>query len=454
MTNDLSRLVKRLTVGAAAVLCIGFAPLAAEFGWVTLQGHTPTYARLLACSVSDAFAFGPESGFAQLTPHWRSMDAWLQLTLATHAVLASVVLLLCLGLLHDGLRTRWPALHRHTGRLTAGLTVFAMALAVVYLLATPMDAIYGGPPFAMGLWGMAVLSIWALGGGVLQARRRNVDAHRAFMLLFAASLFVAPSLRLHWIGFGWLLGDGPHATQATAHVLALVALSVQTPLIAIVAMSMAPRSPRPRIWVPRLALMLPLLTAVGVVWAHPQDFFSSLDLVGPSSLLCTAAIPLAGSGLASLPQRHRQLCVHSGYAMLTMGWGGAAVQSWPSEGLAAPHLALAQGAFCVALTATSVGLWLLALGVARRRSISFWTELGMHGLALCSIPTVHALLHPVGLRMGMGHADAWLSAMVLVPGVCLSVSYYTTAFRCTIAPQPHSPVRLPPPRRHPAGHGS
>ena len=237
--------LRRLLTFAAVALCLLFVPMAAEFGFVTLQGQTPTYARLLAALVSDAFAYGPASGFAQLMPHWTTMAAWLQVTLAVHAVLGSVVLLLCLVQLHPGLRRRRPILHQRLGRVTAVLGVVAMVLAILYLSATPMDAIYGGPPFALGLWGMAVMALWSLGMGVDQARRGHLDAHRAFMLLFAATLFVAPSLRLYWVLFGWLIGEGAHATQATAHILALVVLSVQTPLLAIAAMAGHRREPCP-----------------------------------------------------------------------------------------------------------------------------------------------------------------------------------------------------------------
>ncbi len=429
MPARLSTGLRRALFLAAALLCLGFAPVAAEFGLVTLQGEVPTYARILAALVSEPFAYGPESGFAQLTPHWLGMAGWLQVTLAVHALLASIVLVACLGLLHDGLRARWPEQHRVAGRWTALLATVAMVLAVAYLSATPMDAIYGGAPFALGLWGMTVLSMWALGMGVDRARRGDVDAHKAFMWMFAAALFVAPSLRLHWVLFGWLLGDGTHATQATAHVLALVVLSVQTPMLAIVVMARHRRRRRPQVVVHPAVLSVPVLGAVGLAWAS-GPFFTPLGTAAAGPVLGASALVL---GVSALPLgRAQPRWVVGGLGLLTMAWALALGQHWPEAGLASAHLALGQGAFFGVLVLSASALLGLALrGLSLGDHGLVW-EQGVHGLALAGVPAAHSLGLQLGLDAGLTTTDAWLGAMVLVPGVLLSFSYYVTAFRGSV----------------------
>ena len=442
--------LRRVIAIAGVVLCVGFAPLAAEFGLVTLQGQTATYARLLAALVSDGFAYGPASGFAQLMPHWTSMAGWLQVTLGVHAALGSVVLLLCLVQLRTGFRRRHPTVHRRLGRATATLGVVTMALAIAYLVATPMDAIYGGPPFALGLWGMAVMALWSLGMGVDQARRGHPDAHQAFMLLFAATLFVAPSLRLYWVLFGWLLGEGPHTTQATAHVLALVVLSVQTPLLAIGAMAGHRRVlPKARGASPIL-IALPVLAALGLAWAGMPAFFWPMELPAAGGLLALAALFLAVATVPGLTRgRGVRWSAVVGGALACGGWGLAAGSTWPADGWAAEHLALGQAAYFVVLSLSVAGLTALALSAIRRDDDGLTHEAGLHLLAICAVPAVHQALVRVMSSAGFGHADAWLGAAVLAPGVLLSFSFYATAFRARgslseVQPAPRS-VALPHP---------
>jgi len=421
---------RRVVVFAGVLLCLLFAPIAAEFGLVTLQGGTATYARLLAVLVSDSFAFGPESGFAQLVPHWTSMASWLQVTLGVHAALGSVVLVLCLVQLRSGFRRRHPRAHRRLGRVTAVLGVVTMVLAIAYLVATPMDAIYGGPPFALGLWGMAVMALWSLGMGVDQARRGNTDAHQAFMLLFAATLFVAPSLRLYWVLFGWLLGEGAHTTQATAHVLALVVLSVQTPLLAISAMAAHRRQRSELTGVSPMLIALPVLAALGLAWAGMPAFFWPLGLPGAGSLLAVAALLLAVAVLPGLlGERMPGPLVVLGGLLACVGWALAAASTWPADGFAAAHLALGQASYLVVLALSVAVLTGLAVGATRRRDVGLAHENGLHILALTAVPAVHPALVHVGSSAGLGFGDAWLGAAVLAPGVLLSFSFYATAFR-------------------------
>ena len=115
-TRNSSRRSPRLLWWLMAALCLVFAPMAAEFYWVNASGGTATYARLLAVFVSEDYAYGPESGFAIMTPYWRGMPSVNQLVLGSHAVLAAVALALGPFALSSWVRRRWPSSHRRVGR--------------------------------------------------------------------------------------------------------------------------------------------------------------------------------------------------------------------------------------------------------------------------------------------------------------------------------------------------
>lgn len=415
------------------LLCLGFAPMAAEFGFVTLQGGTATYARLLGAAVSEPFAFGPESGFAELTPHWMGMAGTLKVVLGTHAFLASLVMLACLLQLHEGFRRRRPALHRRLGRVTAGVGVVAMLLSVVYLSATPMEHIYGGPPFALGLWGIAVMSLWSVSMGVAQARRRNFDAHRAFMGLFFAGLLVAPSLRLYWIVIGLWLGSGAHATQATAHVIALMILGVQTPLLAVMYMA-AHRRSRPARAVSERAVTLgtlALFLSVGAVFAGASTFFGQLAgptvplVLGGALVLVLALAPNLGS------ERDRVLgpLVAGGLFSMGAGWASWGLGIASASGLDRSLLEWGMSTLGLAMAVTLWAFGLLTYRAWKRADRGLMRELALHGLAVALIAPLHAVVQAACLAQGIDAADAWLSAAVLSPGISLSFSYYATAFR-------------------------
>ena len=50
-----------------------------------------------------------------------------------------------------------------------------MLTAMAYLVLTPNERIYGGAPFAMGLWGVAILSLYTFIAGTFHAIRGEVS---------------------------------------------------------------------------------------------------------------------------------------------------------------------------------------------------------------------------------------------------------------------------------------
>ena len=222
---------RRLLWLAMTVLCLVFAPMAAEFYWVNESGGLATYARVLSVAVSESYALGAGSGIEVMTPHWRAMPDALQVVLGVHAFLASVAL--CIGpfLFVERLRVARPGLHRRLGQVYVGLVVVAMVLSMVYLAFTPFEKIYGGAPFAVGLWGIAVLTLYTAVVGTWHILRGEREAHRSVMILNFSAMLIAPMLRLWW-GILGVVFEG--ATQAETHVVALMILGVQTFIGAIV----------------------------------------------------------------------------------------------------------------------------------------------------------------------------------------------------------------------------
>ena len=187
-----TRLFWSIGWGLMTLMCLLFAPMAAEFYWTTVNATTATYAQLLALTVSESYAYGEGSGFAEMTPHWREMPHLNQLVLGVHAVLASVALVIGPFLFVGRIRHRWPQVHRRLGQSYVSLVVVAMILSAVYLLLTPMDRIYGGPPFAVGLWGIGFLTTYTALAGTWHILRGEQEAHRSVMILNFSAMLIAP----------------------------------------------------------------------------------------------------------------------------------------------------------------------------------------------------------------------------------------------------------------------
>src|SRR5262249_50642077 len=94
-----------------------------------------------------------------------------------HIVCGSGALLLGLAQLWTGLRRRWPAVHRWTGR--AYLVCVGLGMIGGYYLAVTTTL---GPAFGLGISGLA--TAWGATTGVAwyAIRKRAVDIHRSWMI--------------------------------------------------------------------------------------------------------------------------------------------------------------------------------------------------------------------------------------------------------------------------------
>jgi len=445
--------------------CVLFAVMAAEFYVVTVTHSVPTYARLLAVTVSEDFAYGPESGFAQLTPYWRSMPAFNQVILGGHALLASIALAVGPFQFVPAFRNKWPKLHKLGGRLYVFTALPAMALSFVYLAITPMFRIYGGAPFYVGLMGIAFMATYTLLAAWGHIMRGEVVAHRVIMVLNFAVMLIAPLLRFWWMFLGWLYVDIA-LDQATTHVAVLMFLALQVMVGAIVVVHLqaaslqGPRSApivRAGNWAKsRLIPSLPILQIAGLSAGMAMAYGVLITLGAPDPLAAFRDPFLAGRDLTVYQ-------THAGFLWLrTLGLLGVFI-SFPvlvrrqfEQGTTGGHatgffggslvlavvgwLGSAHGYGAVGVGGLGASTYWSALAVAVLTLGSFWLhavwnrrlrasrELTLHLYMLAWAPVTQGLLQWGFLWLGFTWEDAFLSAAVMAPPVNLSVSYYYTVY--------------------------
>jgi hypothetical protein len=453
------------------VVCVVFSISAAEFYFVLKSGGTASYARLLEWVISYEYAFGEGSGMREMHPYWSSMPELNKIILGVHTVLASVALVLAPTQFIGSLRRRYPRRHRQVGYLSFVLGTVAMLLAIVYLLITPMERIYGGAPFAVGLWGIAVLTLYTYFAGVFHAIRGERWQHFAIMTLNFCVLLIAPGLRFWWLALGWLI---PGLTQAEAHVAVLMFLGVQSMVLAI-AVSTLYRGRHP--WTEGSAvgdrllkgfrqLRLPLMLTGGLMGAFMLNqvvlkFLGSSDVFGsvvPGVLLAKEAqafhsLPWASwaygvgccLGLTLAPLVIWRLLDHRdrvpvGFidALFWTGTLAAAVgHIGRSFALGSDWIRGWGGAFNEGVIGFCLlGLASVALVGLLRRDLRLAREYAIHCWMVLSIPVTASLIQALFLWFAFSFEDAYLSAAVVASSLSLSASYYYTVYGSR-------PARLP-----------
>lgn len=456
--------------GLMTIVCGAFAITAAEFYWVTVTHQTPSYASLLAWTVSEEFAFGAESGFAQMTPYWRTMPSLNQWVLGIHALLASVALVVGAFQFHPKTRTYWPRWHRIGGRLYGCMTLIAMVLAMVYLLLTPTEHIYGGAPFAVGLWGIAILTTYTLIASWVHIVRGEVVAHRTTMVLNFAAMLIAPLLRFWWMCLGWLFQEQSWS-QETAHVAVLMFLGVQVVVGAIVVLHVRRRSLagessaaimdfrswiQERVewwergfWVAFAAIAVVVTQNIRHVRLERFDVF---DTHGMFFLLQGLGLCLLAYWMPLWIRRtfHRDtlltvrgdivfliavMCLVFGWLGQAHGYGMGGVREVGSM------------AFLVTLAGAVTVLGVLWFHGAIRQDTRAMREMTLHIYALSVVPVTHFVGMYGFLWLGWSTEDAFLSAAVLLPPLHLSCSFYYTVYSrriTTDSPQQLSAVAQEP----------
>lgn len=112
------------------------------------------------------------------------------LMIGLHFLAGTVVLVLGPMQFMPGMRRRWPALHRWTGRIYLGAAALTGVGGLVYLA---LRGAVGGPVMTLGFGIYGVLMLLATAQTYRHARARRLDAHRAW------------AIRLFTLGLGsWL----------------------------------------------------------------------------------------------------------------------------------------------------------------------------------------------------------------------------------------------------------
>ncbi|MGG7566657.1 DUF2306 domain-containing protein [Rhodovulum sp. DZ06] len=128
---------------------------------------------------------------AEAAPHFTHHVAARAPAFYAHVTLAAVALGLLPLQLSARLRARRPGLHRWSGRLAAACMTVG-GVSGIWLAAH----VAAGPSAAFGFGLLGALWIACAGLGVATALRRDLAAHRAWMIRAAALTMAALSLRL------------------------------------------------------------------------------------------------------------------------------------------------------------------------------------------------------------------------------------------------------------------
>lgn len=114
-----------------------------------------------------------------------------------HTTLGAMALLLAAGQLVAVARVR-PRTHRALGKFHLILVTVSMVAAMAFLLVSPSVPGLGQTAFRWQLWVLAVSTLGSAWLSFAVARRREIQAHRAWLTLNLAFLLTAPLLRLLW----------------------------------------------------------------------------------------------------------------------------------------------------------------------------------------------------------------------------------------------------------------
>lgn len=147
--------------------------------------------------------------------HWLDVDAGIREVIArvpvqalTHMLIAPIALLLGPFQFYPKLRTRYPQVHRWSGRVYVTACVVA---GIAGLAASPYAS--GGPVAGLGFGILAVLWVSTTLGAWRAAVRRRFALHRLLMRFSYAMTFGAVTLRLQ-IPLGFVLGYSSYSAMS------------------------------------------------------------------------------------------------------------------------------------------------------------------------------------------------------------------------------------------------
>lgn len=176
------------------LLALAYAPISLSSMWFAfLPGAPRLQERLDAWVAGEAYATGSESLSLVRTAEY--VDH--RVLLLVHTMLGGVALVLAAWQLVAARRATRRT-HRSLGLLHLGLVTVSMVAAIAFLLISPVAPGFGQTAFRWQLWVLALSTLGTAWLSAVSARRRDIEAHRAWLTLNLAFLLTAPLLRLLW----------------------------------------------------------------------------------------------------------------------------------------------------------------------------------------------------------------------------------------------------------------
>jgi uncharacterized membrane protein len=442
-----------------------------EFYFFLKANKVPTYARLLERVVSHQYAFGEGSGMQVLRPYWNAMPETNKILLGVHTTLAAVSLTIGPVQFLRGVRRRHPELHRLLGKIYVSLGLISMMAAVGYLILTPFEKTYGGAPFAIGLWGIAVLSTYSFIAGIVHAMRGEMWQHRALMTLNFCALLIAPLLRIGWLSLGAMF---PKLSQMQVHTAVLMFIGIFAVFSAIVVTNTGrpkvdgePRTDGSFGNIGRIILRLrwPILFAsitagisslgLSYMRLRSPELWSFLTITGEPievtrAIFADKSWPFALLGFAGLialtlapillffdgffgrmkaGKERTYLYRFIQAAFLVSSMLAAAAHMFRANLFGTDWVRGWGGSFFEATIGTLLFICsCIALTMLARRDHRGAREFYIHMFGLLLIPASHYLSSKIFIEAGFSFEDAYLSAAALVSSLHLSQSYHYTVY--------------------------
>lgn len=278
-------------------IAVFYVPLALNYTWPLFAPGLSRWQDTVN-SVINGRAYAVGDGSVESVRHGAYAEH--RVVLMVHTTLAGIALTLGLFQFSSRLRTRWPAVHRWTGRAYLALMSVSMLTALVFLYFTPAAQHFIGPAFETQLRALAIGTLGSAWYAVYAIRRRDVITHQAWMTYGIALMMTAPLLRVIWIGIQPLI---PQHDLLTNIGVGSIVLGVAAPGSAVYAFMLAqhpkvdttvPSTPR-RMYVFALALAIAgSLTYAALVLRLPAPIPHSLALFHLVPAWITIAIAVRG----------------------------------------------------------------------------------------------------------------------------------------------------------------
>ena len=164
-----------------------------EFNVMRRPGLVALYVLSLLVGAYAVVGYGLGPGSTQLHPEMRATFVSHPVGISTHIFASALALLLGPFQFSMRLRSRWPTLHRWTGRVYLGVAVLVGGIAGLYM----SYFAFGGVAAKLGFACLACAWLFTGTRAYVAARQRDFVSHRRWMIRNYGLTFAAVTLRLY-----------------------------------------------------------------------------------------------------------------------------------------------------------------------------------------------------------------------------------------------------------------